>query len=142
MKKWLLASMLLLSGCAQLTSYNQVVKTPDPSLVGVWKTVGPQKALRSPQARATLIISKDGDTFDCRQWQRTIGKPGKLANIDNQQVVVNRLLRIQPLTLHGQKIHYDGLELNRVDAVDSDCAAYLQYSQNHPSLDVVQSIVY
>lgn len=143
MKKWLLASIVLLSGCAELTSYQQVVKLPPPaSLQGVWKTEGAQSALSSPQARATLIISNEGDTFDCRQWQRVIGKPGKFARINDQLVVVNRLLRLQPIKLQGQKIYYDGLELSRVNTVDNDCAAYLQYSQNHPTVAVVQSILY
>ncbi|VEC52838.1 Putative lipoprotein [Klebsiella aerogenes] len=31
----------------------------------------------SPDAIASLIVTKEGDTFDCRQWQRVIAQPGK-----------------------------------------------------------------
>ncbi len=38
----------------------------------------------SPDAIASLIVTKEGDTFDCRQWQRVIAQPGKLMNRDSQ----------------------------------------------------------
>jgi hypothetical protein len=28
--------------------------------------------MMSPDAIASLIVTKDGDTLDCRQWQRVI----------------------------------------------------------------------
>lgn len=37
----------------------------------------------SPDAIASLIVTKEGDTFDCRQWQRVIAQPGKLMNRDS-----------------------------------------------------------
>ncbi len=38
----------------------------------------------SPDAIASLIVTKEGDTFDCRQWQRVIAQPGKLMNRDSE----------------------------------------------------------
>ena len=32
----------------------------------------------SPEAIASLVITKEGDTLDRRQWQRVIALPGKL----------------------------------------------------------------
>ncbi len=40
--------------------------------------------MMSPDAIASLIVTKEGDTFDCRQWQRVIAQPGKLMNRDSE----------------------------------------------------------
>lgn len=71
MKKLAIAgALMLLAGCAEVENYNNVVKTPAPDwLTGYWQTKGPQRALVSPEAIGSLIVTKEGDTLDCRQWQ-------------------------------------------------------------------------
>lgn len=79
MKKLAIASaLMLLAGCAEVENYNNVVKTPAPDwLAGYWQTKGPQRALVSPEAIGSLIVTKEGDTLglpsvaagDCRAGQ-------------------------------------------------------------------------
>ncbi|VEC16453.1 putative lipoprotein [Citrobacter portucalensis] len=80
MKKLAIVGVFLaLTGCAEVENYNDVVKTPAPAgLEGYWQSKGPQRSLVSPEAIASLVITKEGDTLDCRQWQRVIALPGKL----------------------------------------------------------------
>ncbi len=81
MKKRLLwlARCLPPAGCVQVDTYEAVVKAPAPAgLEGFWQSKGPQSAMVSPEAIATFIVTKDGDTLDCRQWQRVIAEPGKI----------------------------------------------------------------
>ena len=74
MKKLFFAGMVVaLAGCVQVDRYEDVVKAPAPAgLAGFWQTKGPQSAMMSPDAIASLIVTKEGDTFDCRQWQRVM----------------------------------------------------------------------
>lgn len=96
MKKLAIAgALMLLAGCAEVENYNNVVKTPAPDwLAGYWQTKGPQRALVSPEAIGSLIVTKEGDTLDCRQWQRVIAVPGKLTLMsdDLTNVTVKREL--------------------------------------------------
>lgn len=65
-------------------NYNDVVKTPAPAgLEGYWQSKGPQRKLVSPEAIASLVVTKEGDTLDCRQWQRVIALPGKLTMLSD-----------------------------------------------------------
>ena len=84
-EKVIFAGMVVaLAGCVQVDRYEDVVKAPAPAgLAGFWQTKGPQSAMMSPDAIASLIVTKEGDTFDCRQWQRVIAQPGKLMNRDS-----------------------------------------------------------
>ena len=66
-------------------------------LAGFWQTKGPQSAMMSPDAIASLIVTKEGDTFDCRQWQRVIAQPGKLMNRDSEIYNVTASLDIYPV---------------------------------------------
>ena len=110
----MLLGALALTGCAQITQYQQAVKTPAPaSLQGYWQTTGPQRGLISDRALGSLIITAQGDTLDCRQWQRVIAKPGKLTLLDGQYVNVNKQLRVMPLELDGDELHYDKLTLKK-----------------------------
>jgi DNA-binding transcriptional regulator of glucitol operon len=60
-------------GCVQVDNYSEVVKAPAPAgLEGYWQSKGPQSEMMSPDAIASLIVTKEGDTLDCRQWQRVI----------------------------------------------------------------------
>lgn len=106
MKKIVMAGALLaLSGCAQVDSYQAVVKAPAPAgLEGFWQSKGPQSAMVSPEAIATLIVTKDGDTLDCRQWQRVIAEPGKLMNRDDQVYNVTSSLDIYPIERNGNTL--------------------------------------
>lgn len=71
MKKLAIAgALMLLAGCAEVENYNNVVKTPAPDwLAGYWQTKGPQRALVSPEEIGSLIVTKEGDTLDCRAGQ-------------------------------------------------------------------------
>jgi len=124
MKNWIIAGLAVtaLSGCAQLEGYSSAVKTPPPaSLVGNWQTMGPQKGLVSPEARASLIITATGDTLDCRQWQRVIAKPGKTTLLDGDWVNINNQSRVMPLELEGSVLHYDKLTLSKVNQPTAEC---------------------
>lgn len=124
MKKWIVAAaaVVTLSGCAQLTDYASAVKTPPPAeLVGNWQTFGPQKGLVSKEAKASLIITAEGDTLDCRQWQRVIAKPGKVTHLDGEWVNVNNQVRVMPLELEGTELHYDKLILQKVSQPTAEC---------------------
>ena len=123
MKKIVMAGALLaLSGCAQVDSYQAVVKAPAPAgLEGFWQSKGPQSAMVSPEAIATLIVTKDGDTLDCRQWQRVIAEPGKLMNRDDQVYNVTCILDIYPIERNGNTLEYDRMTLTRVERLTPEC---------------------
>ncbi|QHM75115.1 hypothetical protein C7M52_01064 [Mixta theicola] len=141
MKKWMLLGALALTGCAQITQYQQAVKTPAPaSLQGYWQTSGPQSGLVSDQAIGSLIISAQGDTLDCRQWQRVIAKPGKLTLLNGQYVNVNKQLRVMPLELEGEVLHYDKLKLKKVDRPTLECQQALEEVSAQPDAAVIQNI--
>lgn len=141
MKKWIIATMgtMLLGGCAHLPNYSSAVKTPAPAeLIGAWQTSGPQSGLVSDQAKASLIISAEGDTLDCRQWQRVLTKPGKLTRVDGQWVNVNNQQRVMPLELKGSELHYDRLILQRVVQPAVECRQRLTQPA-HPRASSVKS---
>lgn len=141
MKKWIVAGAVLLSGCTQITNYNMAVKTPAPdSLQGIWQTSGPQSGLISEKATGTLIITHEGDTLDCRQWQRVIAKPGKLTVLDGDYVNINRQLRVMPLVLDGETLNYDKLELHRVARPTVECQKALEAVKAQPNARVIQDI--
>lgn len=121
-KRGLLSVILLLSGCAQITHYEDVIKTPPPaSLVGNWQTLGPQRGLVDERATGSLIIGAQGDTLDCRQWLRVIVRPGKLTLQDDVWVNVTRQLRVMPVKLAAGRLYYDGLVLQKVTAPAPAC---------------------
>ncbi|PIJ48336.1 hypothetical protein BL250_14100 [Erwinia sp. OLTSP20] len=129
MKSWMITgAAVLLSGCVQLTDYASAVKTPPPdALVGSWQTFGPQSGLVSDQATGSLMIDKQGNTLDCRQWQRVIVKPGKVSQLEGKLVNVNNQLRVKPLKLEGSELHYDGLVMRKVSQPTAACQqAWLQ----------------
>lgn len=129
MRKWILTvAAVALAGCAQIPDYQSAVKTPPPaSLVGNWQTLGPQKGLVSKEATASLIITAEGDTLDCRQWQRVIAKPGKITQFSGNWVNVNNEVRVMPLALEGRELHYDKLVLQRVQQPTAECQEALQH---------------
>lgn len=119
----ILGAMLALAGCAQIENYQDVVKHPAPAgLVGYWQSAGPQGELISPEAIASLIVTAEGDTLDCRQWQRVIAVPGKLtlrgSSLDN----VTRKLEIYDIERDGSQLEYAGMTLNRVEKPTVECA--------------------
>ena len=127
MKKLAIAgALMLLAGCAEVENYNNVVKTPAPDwLAGYWQTKGPQRALVSPEAIGSLIVTKEGDTLDCRQWQRVIAVPGKIMLRSDDYYNVTRKLDVYPLERDGAALEYDGMELYKVDRPTVECADYL-----------------
>lgn len=74
MKKIAIAGALLaLTRCVQVDNYKDVIKHPVlAQLAGYWQSKGPQSNMVSPKAIATLVVTEEGDTLDCRQWQRVI----------------------------------------------------------------------
>jgi hypothetical protein len=141
MKKWMILAALALSGCAQISNYEQAVKTPAPlELQGSWQTVGPQSKLISKQAMGSLIIGAEGDTLDCRQWQRVIAKPGKLTRLDDEWVNVTRQVRVMPLVLENGELRYDGLRLRKVDRPTVECQQALEDVAKRPNEAVIQDI--
>ncbi|SFN63638.1 YedD-like protein [Izhakiella capsodis] len=124
MKNWMIAGsmIMVLSGCAQLTNYASAVKTPPPAaLVGNWQTFGPQSGLVSDRAMGSLIIDSQGNTLDCRQWERVIAKPGKISRIEGELVNVNQQLRVMPLQLKGGELNYDSLVMRKVSNPTPAC---------------------
>ena len=93
----LLLGGMLLAGCLQVDNYNQVVKVPAPAgIAGYWQSSGPQSELVSPQAIASLVVTPQGDTLDCRQWQRVTALHGKLMVRDNTLYNVTQKREIYP----------------------------------------------
>lgn len=123
----IVAAMLALSGCVQVENYNDVVKVPAPAgLEGVWQTDGPQRSLVSPEAIGSLIISKEGDTLDCRQWQRVITLPGKLMMRGDSLYNVTEKRDVYSIDQDGARLDYDGMTLKRVDRPTVECEAALK----------------
>jgi hypothetical protein len=119
------STVLMLAGCVQVDNYNAVVKAPAPAeLTGYWQSKGPQSAMVSPEAIASLIITKEGDTLDCRQWQRVTAVRGKLMQRDGDyyNVVANKKLAAYSLDIDDGVLEYDRLELQRVDRPTQECA--------------------
>ncbi|MCA1176392.1 MULTISPECIES: lipoprotein YedD [unclassified Pantoea] len=141
MKKWMILAALSLSGCAQISNYDEAVKTPAPvELQGNWQTVGPQSKLISGQAMGSLIIGAEGDTLDCRQWQRVIAKPGKLTRLSDEWVNVTRQVRVMPITLENGELRYDGLRMRKVDRPTVECQQALEEVAKRPKDAVIQDI--
>ncbi|EFO0998856.1 lipoprotein [Escherichia albertii] len=128
MKKLAIAgALMLLAGCAEVQNYNNVVKTPAPDwLAGYWQTKGPQSSLVSPEAIGSLIVTKDGDTLDCRQWQRVIALPGKLTLMSDDLTNVTVKRELYEIERDGNTIEYDGMTMERVDRPTPECAAVLK----------------
>ena len=120
----IIGALLALAGCAEVENYNDVVKTPAPAgLEGYWQSKGPQRALVSPEAIASLVVTKEGDTLDCRQWQRVIAVPGKLTMISTNVTAKRELYEIDR---EGNTLEYDGMTLQRVDRPTQECAEVLK----------------
>ncbi|BDH45364.1 hypothetical protein TUM12370_14080 [Salmonella enterica subsp. enterica serovar Choleraesuis] len=118
----LVVATLVMGGCAQIDNYKEVVKTPPPmGLEGVWQSQGPQSSLVSAEAIASVIITADGDTLDCRQWKRTIAVPGKLALISDDYTNITSKLEVYPIERSGETMEYDGMTLRRVDRPTPEC---------------------
>jgi hypothetical protein len=77
--------------------------------------------MMSPDAIASLIVTKEGDTFDCRQWQRVIAQPGKLMNRDSEIYNVTASLDIYPIEREGNTLSYDRMTLTRVERLTPEC---------------------
>jgi YedD-like protein len=123
----ILGALLALSGCVQVDNYKNVVKAPAPAeLVGYWQSEGPQSAMVSPEAIATLVITKEGDTLDCRQWQRVIARPGKLMLRGDDYYNVTVRTEVYGLDRDDGRLDYDRMTLKRVDRPTQECADYLQ----------------
>ena len=136
MKKLAIAgALMLLAGCAEVENYNNVVKTPAPAWLtdvgivvlyaGYRQTKGPQRALVSPEAIGSLIVTKEGDTLDCRQWQRVIAVPGKLTLMSDDLTNVTVKRELYEVERDGNTIEYDGMTMERVDRPTAECAAAL-----------------
>ncbi|MCU7785404.1 lipoprotein YedD [Lelliottia amnigena] len=127
MKKIVMVGALMaLTGCVQVDNYQDVVKHPVPAhLAGYWQSKGPQSKMVSPQAIATLVVTQEGDTLDCRQWQRVVAVPGKIMLRSDDFYNVTRKLDVYQLEREGNTLEYDGMELQRVDRPTVECAQYL-----------------
>lgn len=121
-----LVAMLTLGGCVQVDDYREVVKAPAPAgLAGVWQSEGPQSEMVSPEAIATLIVTPQGDTLDCRQWQRVIALPGKLVLRSDSLYNVTEKREVYNIEREGDRLEYAGMTLRRVDRPTQECADYL-----------------
>lgn len=140
MKKWMVVAALTLSGCAQINDYEEAVKTPAPvQLEGNWQTVK-ASGLINDRAIGSLIVTAQGDTLDCRQWQRVIAKPGKLTRLSSDYVNVTRQLRVMPLELEDGELHYDDLVMRKVDKPTLECQQALTEVAKQPNASVIQNI--
>lgn len=122
----LVGALLALTGCVRVDDYTAVVKTPAPvELAGYWQSAGPQSALVSPEAVASLIITREGDTLDCRQWQRVIARPGKLTLRGDDLYNVTAVLDVYRIKQESAKLNYDGMTFTRVEKPTAECTAFL-----------------
>ena len=71
------------------------------------------------------MVTEEGDTLDCRQWQRVIAVPGKVMLRSDSYYNVTRKLDIYPLDRDGATLEYDGMELQKVARPTVECADYL-----------------
>lgn len=111
----------------EVENYNDVVKTPAPAgLEGYWQSKGPQRKLVSPEAIASLVVTKEGDTLDCRQWQRVIALPGKLTMLSDDLTNVTVKRELYEIERDGNTLEYDGMTLQRVARPTPECAAALE----------------
>ena len=141
MKKWMLIAALALGGCAQINDYESAVQTPAPAeLQGNWQTVGPQSSLVSDQAIGSLLITAEGTTLDCRQWQRVIAKPGKLTRLNGDYVNITRQMRVMPLNVDNGELKYDGLALRKVARPTFECQQAMKEVAKQPKAAVIQNI--
>lgn len=81
--------------------------------------------LVSPEAIGSLIVTKEGDTLDCRQWQRVIAVPGKLTLMSDDLTNVTVKRELYEVERDGNTIEYDGMTMERVDRPTAECAAAL-----------------
>ncbi|WP_276640635.1 lipoprotein YedD [Siccibacter turicensis] len=122
----MVAALVALSGCVQVDDYSAVVKAPAPAdLAGNWQSKGPQSSLVSPEAIGSLVITPEGDTLDCRQWQRVIAVPGKLMLRSGTLYNVTAKREIYEVERAGSTLEYDGMTLEKVDRPTQACADYL-----------------
>jgi len=122
----IIAGLLALTGCVQVDRYQDVVKHPAPAeLAGYWQSKGPQSKMVSPEAIASLVVTQEGDTLDCRQWQRVVAVPGKIMLRSDDFYNVTSKLDIYPLEREGSAIEYDGMILQRVERPTVECTNYL-----------------
>ncbi len=125
-KHALVAAILVLSGCSTIDNYDEVVKTPAPvGLAGFWQSQGPQSEMVSPEAIASLVVTPEGDTLDCRQWQRVIAVPGRLTQRGDNLRNVTTKLEDYSVEREGDTLEYAGMTLKRVDRLTDECADYL-----------------
>ena len=66
-------------------------------------------------------MTKEGDTLDCRQWQRVIVLPGKLMKRDDAVYNVTSALDVYPIEREGDTLSYDRMTLKRVDRLTPEC---------------------
>ncbi|WP_410016118.1 hypothetical protein [Sodalis sp. C49] len=119
---------LTLSGCAGYTDYPSAAKTAAPAdVAGVWMTTGPQKELADPAAIATFIVTRSGDTLDCRQWQRTIARRGKLTWRGDNLYNVNVKNEYSTVTVNDGVMKFSRLTLHRVQKPTVECQAFVVY---------------
>ncbi|WP_353614912.1 lipoprotein YedD [Mangrovibacter phragmitis] len=118
---------LMLAGCVQVDDYTKVVKAPAPQwLVGYWQSEGPQSEMVSPEAIASLVVTRDGDTLDCRQWQRVIAEPGKLMQRDDALYNVTQKRDVYSVKQNGEQLDYAGMKLKRVAKPTVECQAAMK----------------
>lgn len=122
----IVGALLALTGCVQVDQYSDVIKHPAPAgLSGYWQSKGPQSKMVSPEAIATLVVTEEGDTLDCRQWQRVLAVPGKLMLRSDDIYNVTQKLDIYTVERENNTLEYDGMTLQRVDRPTVECADYL-----------------
>jgi hypothetical protein len=122
-KRWVIGALLVLSGCAQVEDYEAVIKHPAPAgLAGYWQSEGPQSELVSPEAIASLIVTPEGDTLDCRQWQRVIAVPGKLSQRGDELRNITQQQDNYRIAREGDRLEYAGMTFKRVEKPTAECA--------------------
>ncbi|MEA1065301.1 lipoprotein YedD [Erwinia sp. HR93] len=133
-KLCVMLALLGLSGCVQVDNYHDVVKTPPPAgLDGYWQSAGPQSELVSPEAIASFIVTPQGDTLDCRQWQRVIALPGKLMRRGDVLYNVTNTRDVYSVSRSGDTLEYAGMTLQRVERPTDECADWLNQHPLIPS---------
>lgn len=115
-----------LSGCAGAPEYAKVVAAPAPQgYAGIWTSTTPQNALVSPDAVASLIISRSGTTLDCRSWHRTITRSGKLTTRDARLYNINEKNEVSALRLDRGVLNYGNLTLQRSASPTAQCQPFI-----------------
>ncbi|MGS9179578.1 lipoprotein YedD, partial [Salmonella enterica subsp. enterica serovar Infantis] len=74
-----------------------------------WNSKGTQRKLFSTEAIASMLVTKEVDSMDCRQCQRVIALPGNLTMLSDDLTNVTVNSELYEIEREGNTLEYDGM---------------------------------